>query len=329
MAVKEEILLILQNQTGVYLSGEELAARLGVTRAAVWKAIRALRADGCHIDAATNRGYALVQSGDLLSGAGIAAQLGAEAENFKIEVHRQEDSTNKALRAMAQSGAPEGSVLFAEEQTAGRGRGGHSFFSPPGTGLYFSLLLRPRLAAADAPLLTTAAAMAAAQTVEVLTGRSTGIKWVNDVELDGKKICGILTEAALSVESGQLEYAVLGIGLNVYPPQGGFPPELDGRAACLFADSTPRPNFRCQLAAGILQRFMTFYRALPAHDFLSDYRQHLLFLGQPILVLQGETQRNATALDVDDAFHLLVRWADGSTAALSGGEIHVIVPRPL
>ncbi|MDD4849491.1 MAG: biotin--[acetyl-CoA-carboxylase] ligase, partial [Gemmiger sp.] len=276
MRVKEAVLGLLGEGQGQYLSGEGLAARLGVTRASVWKAIKALQSEGYPIEAVTNRGYRLTPDYDLLSAAGVATLLEGPAAVLRPEALPTVDSTNAHLRTRAQNGEGEGLVLLAGEQTAGRGRAGRAFHSPAGTGLYLSILLRPALPAADAPLLTLAAAVAAAQAVEEVCNVPVEIKWVNDLLLGGKKICGILTEAALSLESGGVDYAVLGVGINLAPPAGGWPEALGSLAGAVYpAAAAIPPGCRCRLAAAFLNAFWGYDLALPGRGFLPGYRRRL------------------------------------------------------
>lgn len=252
----------------------------------------------------------------------IAPYLTGAAQGVALHVFAQTDSTNRVLQDLAAQGAPEGTVALAWSQTAGRGRRGRRFYSPPGTGLYCSLLLRPGgLAPADATLLTCAAAVAVSLSIEEVSGRQTGIKWVNDVWLTGKKVCGILVEGAFAAQGQGLEYAVLGIGVNLIPPPGGFPPELEGVAGAVFTPERVTDEKRGRLAAGIVNRFLDFYHQLPQRDFLEDYRQRSFLLGQPVEVLRGDRRREAVALDLDDRCRLLVRYADESQEWLDSGEV--------
>ncbi|HPE16085.1 MAG TPA: biotin--[acetyl-CoA-carboxylase] ligase, partial [Oscillospiraceae bacterium] len=230
-------------------------------------------------------------------------------------------STNTVLKERAASGEAAGAVLAVGEQTAGRGRMGRSFFSPGGTGLYLSVLLRPDAPPGEAALITTAAAVAVAEAVEAVSGRKAGIKWVNDVYLDGKKICGILTEAGVDLETGALDYAVLGIGVNVYPPGEGFPEDLAERAGAVF--DAPRGDLRNRLAAEILNRVTPFCRDLSARRFVPAYRRRSLVLGREIRIISGGEGGLALALDVDDDCRLRVRYPDGREALLSAGEVSV------
>lgn len=320
MTVKERLLPLFRERGG-YLSGEEAAALLGVSRNAVWKAVSALRSEGYDIEAVTNRGYRLNDEGDVLSAAEIEKYLGLLSDRLKIEVKSTVTSTNALLKEKAASGAVEGTVLVATEQTAGRGRFTRSFFSPADSGVYFSVILRPRLSAENAALITTAAAVAVAEAAEELSGRKTQIKWVNDVLSDGKKLCGILTEAALNLESGELDYAILGIGLNVYEPDGGFPPEIANIAGAIFKERGT--GLRSRLVAMVLERFFKYYDSLSERKFLKAYRERCVVIGRQITVLSGGGSQSALALGVDDSCRLHVKYPDGKEEYLSSGEISV------
>lgn len=222
MTTKEKLLALLEDSKGTFFSGEEIARTLQVSRAAVWKAVNALREDGYTIDAVTNKGYRLSPDSDILSPQGIRRFLKPEYRDFNLTVLPTVPSTNALVREKANQGCPEGCVIIACEQTAGRGRYGRQFFSPADTGVYLSLLLRPTAySPQQATCLTAAAAAAMCQAIEAVTGQHPGIKWVNDIFLHGKKVCGILTEAAVGLETGTLNYMVLGAGVNLYQPTGG------------------------------------------------------------------------------------------------------------
>lgn len=321
MTVKEQLLPLLEQSGEQFLSGAEIAARLNVSRNAVHKAITALKEDGYLIEAVTNRGYRLSGESDVLSAAQIGALLDGLSDRLAVTVKPLVTSTLTVIKEDAENGAPEGTVLVAAEQTAGRGRFSRSFFSPPGSGIYLSILLRPRIPATDAVLITTAAAVAVARAAEELSGRTAEIKWVNDVNIDGKKICGILTEAALDLESGSLRYAAVGIGINVYEPECGFPDEIKERAGAVFERRAG--NLKNRLAAAVLKYFFYYYDTLEQKAFLADYRKRCTVPGKQITVLSGERAVPALALDVDDACRLHVRYQDGTEDYLSSGEISI------
>ena len=320
MLIKDRVLEALEANRGEYFSGEALAGKLQVSRSAVWKAISQLRESGYPIDAVSNRGYCLRAESAILSPQSIAQYLAVPG--LAVEVQPVVTSTNTLLRQQAEAGAPEGTVLAATEQTAGKGRRDHSFFSPPDSGLYISFLLRPNMEAREALLLTTCAAAAVALAIEDCTGEPAEIKWVNDVFCRGKKVCGILTEAALDLETGGLQYAIVGIGVNLFPPEGGFPPELN-EAGAVF-DSKPQGlESRSQLAGSILNHFFSFYPNLAEKPFFADYRKRSLVLGQPITILERGQTRPAVALDLEEDFSLRVREEDGTVRCLSSGEVSV------
>lgn len=325
MQVKDRVLAQLEAHRGTYFSGEALAQRLQVSRNAVWKAISQLRESGYPIAALPRRGYCLDADSALLSAQSIARYV--TVPGLRLEVRQQVTSTNTLLRQRAEEGEAEGLVLAAVEQTAGRGRRGHSFFSPPDTGLYLSVLLRPQLSAQDALLLTTCAAAAVALAIEACAGVDAQIKWVNDVFCRGKKVCGILTEAALDLESGGLQYAIVGMGVNLFPPPAGFPQDLP-EAGAVYDRRPQGLESRSQLAGEILNRFFTFYPHLEARPFFADYRARSLVLGREVTILEGAETRTALALDLNRDFSLQVREADGREHALSSGEVRVKLPQP-
>ena len=221
---KNAILELLRQHTDVYVSGTELAKALSISRTAIWKGIEQLREEGYEIDSVTNKGYRLSSASDVLREEDVRKYL--TAEGLDVRVYRSISSTNTVLKTMAEEGAPEGRCLIAGEQTAGRGRRGRSFYSPPDSGIYLSGLLRPALQAVDATSITACAAVAVAETIESLAPVKAEIKWVNDIYVDRRKVCGILTEASLDCESGQVNYLIVGIGINTRVPASDFPEEL-------------------------------------------------------------------------------------------------------
>ena len=323
MTVQDHLRTLLESNKSVFLSGEEIARRLGVSRNAVWKAIKALQADGYPIQAVPNRGYCLAASSDVLSESGIRQYLSGEARELFLHVYDSVDSTNVVLKSLANAGAPEGTVVIAAEQTGGRGRKGRSFYSPQGTGVYVSLLLKPKIAPDDATLITTTAAVAVCGAVEALSGESASIKWVNDVFLRGKKVCGILTEGAFDMESGQFDYAILGTGINIYEPSCGFPPEIREIAGSVLA--SPAPDAKNRAIAEYLNRFLPLYRSLGSAENNAEYKKRSFVLGKMVNVLSGNGATPARALDIDERCRLVVEYADGHREALSSGEISVRV----
>ncbi|MDR1131525.1 MAG: biotin--[acetyl-CoA-carboxylase] ligase, partial [Oscillospiraceae bacterium] len=266
MSIKKAVLTMLEKNRERYISGQEFAETLDVSRTAVWKAVRALREEGHVVGAANNRGYRL--DSDLLSAEGVRAALPAGYQSCPVSVLSVTDSTNTQAKKLAADGARHGTLLLAEEQTAGRGRSGKRFFSPRGLGLYMSVILRPDAATVSPRLVTLAAAVSVCRAVEALTGLEPRIKWVNDVYLDGKKICGILTEAVMDMESGGIDSIIVGVGVNCAVEEAILPPELHGIVGSIGAGKVPRCRLAALIAVGVLEAFAN----LSDPDILGAYR---------------------------------------------------------
>lgn len=273
--------------------------------------------------------FAPPKSGDVLSKAGIEAFI-KTAGVFTVETRKSVTSTNTVLRELAAKGAGEGRVLAAEGQTSGKGRLGRQFHSPEGHGAYFSVLLRPgdRIRrtggkAGDAALITPAAAVAAARAIEEVFGVRVGIKWVNDLFIGERKVCGILTEAAMDMENGSVDSAALGIGINITMPHEGYPAAIRNIAAPVTGRTHGADSQRCRLIASTLDNFWAFYENLAKREFLDEYRTRSVVLGRDVYVIHGDERKPAHAIAIDDDCKLVVRYADGETAALGSGEVSV------
>ena len=224
---RQDVLALLREQEGAFVSGEEISHRLGLSRAAIWKAVDALRREGYTVEARTGRGYRLLDAPDVLTEPEIRRFLGETARVGRTLVCLAEvDSTNLRARQLAAEGAADGTVVVADRQTAGRGRLGRSFQSPGGQGIYLTALLRPDLPPERLSPVTAMAGVAVCRAVERLCGVSPGLKWPNDPVLDGKKLCGILTELSLEGETARVQELVLGIGINVSQRPEDFTPEV-------------------------------------------------------------------------------------------------------
>jgi len=252
---------------------------------------------------------------------------------FNVEVRETVTSTNTLLREIAVCGAPEGYVLVANEQTAGKGRMGWEFFSPASHGIYFSLLLRPqdeqtRKNLTDgAVLITSAAAVATAQAIETVTGVHVGIKWVNDLYINDKKVCGILTEANFNGKQGHFDYAVLGIGINVTRQEEGFTGALK-EVACsieekMLGTSSLESNARSRIVAAILVNFWSYYKNINERAFLDEYRSRSIILGRDISVLSSSGTKLARAVEIDNDCGLVFEYNDGEMETLRSGEVSV------
>ena len=311
-STKQALLQALSAAEGSYISGQQLAQRLGVSRAAVHKAAAALSAQGYTLEAVSRRGYRLV-GGDPFC---VEA-----AGDYPAPIHLYDrlESSNQTAKRLALSGAPHGTLVLTDQQSAGRGRMGRKFESPAGQGIYLSLLLRADIPAADAQTVTVSAAVAVCRAVKALCGLELSIKWVNDLYYHGKKVCGILTEAGADLESGRLEWLVVGIGLNFTTPPEAFPAELRRLAGSLFPGG-PAPVSRVALAAAIARELLTL---CPAFDCLEEYRARCFVPGHWVTVCTGRETYAALALSIDDAGRLVVRRENGREEALQHGEVSI------
>ena len=319
--LKHQVLQQLRS-CGGFLSGQQISAQLGVSRAAVWKAVDALHQDGYEIESMTRRGYRLVQATPALCREEIRAALpAAHPWRDLIQVLDSVDSTNTAAKNLAAQGAPEGTVVIADHQTGGRGRLGRSFLSPAGVGTYLSVILRPQAKPDQILHLTAMVADAVCQAVDAACGVQPQIKWTNDLVLNRKKISGILTELSVELESGLVQYVVVGIGLNCN--QSEFPPELADIATSI-SQCTGHPVDRNRLCAAQIAALQQLSRELLTdHAWLERYKAACITLGQDVKLVRGDTVRYAYAEDLTPDAALIVRYPDGSREAIACGEVSV------
>lgn len=321
MTVKSRLLEILEQNKGKTLSGEALAEELDCTRAAVWKAVKGLREEGYTIEAGPNKGYMLSPESNLLSAEAIRLHLDTPS---KVMVYKEVDSTNReARKAAMEREAGEGSVIVAHQQNAGRGRRGRTFYSPKDAGLYMSIILEPKGKLKDNLFLTTSAATAVYRAVKKVCGISLEIKWVNDLFFNGKKVCGILTEAVTDFESGDIQFAVVGIGLNLYWEKGKFPRELENVAGALCSSKEEAGRIdRNFLVAEIVNCLL---EEVKEQKISQIYVRHNMVPGKKIRILDGEKIREAEAIRICSDGKLLVREKNGEETALSYGEVSILV----
>lgn len=315
--MKEDVLEILLQNKGKPVSGTEIGRQLHMTRAAVWKDIKALQDMGYRIAAATNKGYCLSSEQDILNASEIRQYLHTKTLGQRIDCYSVTDSTNLRAKQAAQNKEPAGYVAVADSQTNGRGRFGRTFYSPDKTGIYMSVLLRPDLSISETALITAAVSVCVAEAVEALTDCAVQIKWVNDLFVGGKKICGILTEAAVEFETRRAEYVVVGIGVNLKTDQ--MPSELQ-KIAGGIADHCTAPN-RCRLIAEILNRMEHMLDHFSPETFIDAYRRRSNVIGKRVSIHQGTETAYGRALDIDDQARLIVKTDTGEIRALNSGEI--------
>ena len=315
MTVREKALELLAS--GGTVEGAKLARELGVSRNAVWKVMNRLRQGGYKIDAVTNRGYRLLSAPDLLCETEISRWLTTKEIGRKLEIHELLDSTNNRAKALAAESAPHGTVVIADSQTGGRGRRGRSFFSPEHSGIYLTVILRPKCTPEQASLLTSMAAVATARAIEKTAEADVKIKWVNDLYLNDRKICGILSEAGMNMETGQLDHVAVGIGVNT--ARMAFPPELQEIATSVGNETGAAPD-RNRLAAEILNELEKLYDEQDSAAFLRESRRRSNVIGRDITVIEGDKRYPARAVDIDSRGRLIIETPEGRTR-LNYGEV--------
>lgn len=319
---KEQIIELLR--CGDYISGQRISEKLGVSRAAVWKAIGQLREEGYVIDAVSNRGYRLTGKPDLLNREGVLGCLGDHPWAEHLIVLDSVESTNTYAKALAAQGAPHGTVVISDHQTGGKGRRGRSFSSPKGKGVYLSLILRYDVPPDRMMCLTAVVAEAVRRAILESCGLETGIKWTNDLVYGKRKLCGILTELSVVAETGLTDYAVPGIGINCGQLPEDFPPEVAPMAISLL-QALGRGVDRCQLAAALVRQLHMASGDLleaPA-DWMAGYKAHCITLGQDVKIVRGDRVQLAHVDDMDDQGALLVTLADGRKEKVLSGEVSV------
>ncbi|HNQ89537.1 MAG TPA: biotin--[acetyl-CoA-carboxylase] ligase [Verrucomicrobiota bacterium] len=347
MNIDLSLLTALRRAGSEAVSGAELAQNLGITRAAIWARVEALRALGYEITASPHGGYRLIRAPDRLHADDLLSRLGpTRVVGRTLQVFQKTTSTNDVIERMARDGVPEGAVVFAESQTRGRGRLGRGWSSPPGQGLWFSVLLRPELRPLEATQLTVAAATASARAIRDFTGLPVGVKWPNDLLLRNHKVAGILTE--LSAEPDRIRYLVLGIGVNVNQGASDFPADLRPRAISLrqaLSASAPggerrrraavaggerpaaaRPLDRSALAVLLLRELDRDYARILSGRFEAVAEEWAAFcttLGRAVTIAIGPrlVRGRAESLDRDGA--LLVRTEHGLLERISGGDVRM------
>ncbi|MBE5819079.1 MAG: biotin--[acetyl-CoA-carboxylase] ligase [Clostridiales bacterium] len=314
MSTKNDVLKIL-SQSLDHVSGDKIAKELNVSRNAVWKAVKQLQSEGFNIESTKKLGYKLCCTE--LPNRDIITSLCDDDVN--VIVFDEVDSTNTVAKSLAEQGAREWTVVLALRQTGGRGRLGRSFFSPEGTGLYMSIILRPSVGVDSALNITASAAVAVARAIENLTDKDPFIKWVNDVYVDGKKVCGILTEASFNMENSSMEYAVLGVGVNLSSPKAGFPDDISNIAGDIGLDVSKRDLF----TARIINEFKGLYSGLGEKLFFDDYKAKQMLMGKAVNVIKATSTRSAVVKGLDDECRLVVEYQDGTSEALYTGEVSV------
>jgi len=330
MKTKDKVLELLKEHSGEYLSGQEIADSLYVTRACVWKCIKALENDGHSIDAVTNRGYRLKLSPDSIDSDYISAELKKNSVNAEILYYDQVTSTNDIASDYGRRHTSN-AVIIANSQTEGRGRRGRSFYSPGDSGLYMSIVIKPCLAIDKSVGITAMAACAVSRAIDSCLGLKdelTKIKWVNDIFYKGKKVCGILTQAHSSLEDETDGYIVVGIGINVFCPQDDFPKDIKDVAGYLIHGSVEEnENIRNRLCAAIVCNLFDYYLGENQNQrkIIDYYREKSMLTDSYVRINSfSKDIKYAKVKGITDDYHLLVEYDNGSVEELSTGEVSVV-----
>lgn len=327
MSTKSQILEIFNEHPAEYISGQELADILGLSRNSVWKAIKKLQEEGFAIESKASTGYRLVQKGDVLSADYIKENIKFPC---KVKVLEKVDSTNNYAKRIENLSVP--NIIIAKEQTHGRGRMGRSFYSPPSKGLYMTIAFEPDFSLDKSMLITTVAALAVCQAIESVVGIGPKIKWVNDIYLQGKKICGILTEAESNFETGTISRIIVGIGINCF--EQIFPDEIEGKAT--YLKNAKKEFTRNDLAGAVVNRLFDLTKDFDKKKLLREYKSRSMILGEQILLYgssYGQMPENggrgvkARAIDIDENGGLVVEYLEGRRSremdVITSGEVTI------
>lgn len=319
--MKEEILRLLRSADG-YISGQELCNRFGVSRTAVWKAINQLKEAGYEIEAQQNKGYRLVAAPDLMTEAEIKSLMHTDWVAKEVLYFDTIDSTNTKAQELAEKGYPSGTLVVADKQESGKGRRGRSWVSPSGTGIFMTLMIKPDINPNNASMLTLVAALAVAKAITSVTGEEALIKWPNDIVVNGKKVCGILTE--MNAQFDYINHIVVGIGINVH--NESFPEEISQMASSLMIEAGGKRFHRAQIIAETMSYFEQYYDTFLKTQDLSalvrEYDELLVNRNKSVRVLDPKEPFDGKAMGITSKGELIVdTWE--SRKLVSSGEVSV------
>lgn len=325
---KYEILRMLKEKYPDAVSGEELSRRFNISRTAIWKYINSLKSEGYVLEASSRVGYRLIDS-SIYNGCEIESRLETDIIGKKVVYFEKIDSTNNYAKKIAMENGQEGLVIVAGSQSQGRGRLGRVWDSPEGSGIYFSVILRPPMPPEDIQVITLAAAVAVSRAIEKATGIKPGIKWPNDLLLDGRKVCGILTE--MNSEIDRVNFIVLGIGINYLRQKEDFPGELAKTATSLTAYAAEnglgiKEAGRLLLICDVLTELDHVYRDILAggtEAILKKWKDYSVTLGREVKVISASGEFHAFAEDITQDGKLVVKCSDGSRRMVQSGEVSI------
>lgn len=319
--MRKKIINILKNNVGDYISGEDISNKLGITRAGIWKHIKALRESGYEVESVSNRGYKLINTPDVITEEEVNEYLKTKYVGRTYKHFNEIDSTNTQCKRECSENIVEGMVIVAEEQSKGKGRLGRSWSSPKGTGIWMSIILTPDIAPVLAPKITIIGAAAVYNALKDMN-INVGIKWPNDIVIDGKKVCGILTE--MNAEIDRVNYVVMGMGINVNTEE--FPEELRDKATSLRIQCGENIN-RKELVGKILNYTEYYYDLFKETGSIKEVinicKKGSVVLGKEIRVINGRSEIICKAIDIDEDGELIVKYEDESIHKVISGEVSV------
>lgn len=325
--MKAEILAFLRNSAD-YVSGQEMCDRFGVSRTAVWKVINQLKKQGYQIESVAGKGYRFLEdSTDILSKSEIASRLATKWAGKKIYYFDETGSTNTDAKRFAEEGEPHGTIVVADMQTAGKGRRGRGWQSSSGTSAYFTILLRPDFTPDKASMITLVIALSVAEAIEELAGVEAQIKWPNDIVVHKKKVCGILTEMATTPEMDEIQYVIVGVGVNInHATAGDFPEEIRDKATSLKIETGHHIN-RAALLERILERFEknyeTFEQTVDLSGLRTAYQAHLINIDAEVRVLDPAGEYTGISRGISHLGELIVEKENGEKVSVYAGEVSV------
>lgn len=320
--MKDKVAKMLLSNKGDFISGEELSKKLGVSRTSIWKYITKLKKEGYEIESISRKGYKLISFPDILTQTIVEDKLNTEYIGRKIIHYDSVESTNNEVKKIAQK-EEEGLIIVAEEQTKGKGRLGRNWTSPKQKGLWFSILLKPNISPSDAPKITQIGAAAISKTISDIDIK-TEIKWPNDIIINSKKVCGILTE--MSGELNKVNYIVIGIGINVNIDKNEIPNDIKEIATSLKIEKNNKIDRRI-LLANILNNFENLYEELKNNGNINSSidicRKDSSLIGKKVKVINGGKEKIGLALNINDEGQLLIEYEDGKIENIISGEISI------
>lgn len=323
MKNRDRVLQILYRKNGECVSSSEITGELGITRSAVFKIINELKKQGFDIESIHHRGYRLGNEKDIILPEIINEIIEKEGKNRRIQYFERVDSTNTFAKKILMEGESYPDIIIANEQEQGRGRLGREFYSPKGTGIYCSFILDPFIKIENSILVTVAASVAVSRAIEKVTKKDTRIKWINDIYIDDKKVCGILTEAVTDFETGIIGKIILGIGINFNTPSESFPDEITDRASSVFMDDTFGVT-RNQLIAQLIIEIDECMNDIENDEIIKYYRNKSLVLGKmlEITYFGQEKPIQGKAVDIDRNGFLIIETKNG-LLTLNSGEVSI------